>query len=148
MRNNKKQLELPFEPQTPLTPLEMVQEFHQVFDADLPFETREAVIREEIAEAKEAYCHFLKEISDLTYVVLGAAVEGVSEEISGDILDEASFLFDVLNCLPEDITHEAFRRVHESNMSKLGLDGKPIKREDGKILKGPNYKEPDLSDLI
>jgi len=43
---------------------------------------------------------------------------------------------------------EALNRVHQSNMSKLGEDGKPILREDGKILKGPNYKEPNLSDLV
>ena len=43
---------------------------------------------------------------------------------------------------------EAMHRVHESNMSKLGDDGKPILREDGKVLKGPNYQPPDLSDLI
>ena len=43
---------------------------------------------------------------------------------------------------------EALNRVHESNMSKLGEDGKPIYREDGKVLKGPGYKPPDLSDLI
>ena len=43
---------------------------------------------------------------------------------------------------------EALHRVHESNMSKLGEDGKPIYREDGKVLKGPGYKPPDLSDLI
>ena len=42
---------------------------------------------------------------------------------------------------------EALDRVHESNMSKLDEDGKPIYREDGKVLKGPNYKPPDLSDL-
>ena len=41
---------------------------------------------------------------------------------------------------------EAWRRVHESNMSKL-TDGKMLKREDGKILKGPNYKAPDMSGL-
>ena len=43
---------------------------------------------------------------------------------------------------------EALHRVHESNMSKLGEDGKPIYREDGKVLKGPNYKPPNLTDLI
>jgi len=43
---------------------------------------------------------------------------------------------------------EALNRVHESNMSKLGEDGKPIYREDGKVLKGPNYKPPNLEDLI
>ena len=43
---------------------------------------------------------------------------------------------------------EAMHRVHESNMSKLDEDGKPIYRDDGKVLKGPNYQPPDLSDLI
>ena len=43
---------------------------------------------------------------------------------------------------------EALHRVNESNMSKLDKEGKPIRREDGKILKGPNYKPPNLIDLI
>ena len=43
---------------------------------------------------------------------------------------------------------EALDRVHKSNMSKLGLDGKPIRRVDGKVLKGPNYKPPILNDLV
>ena len=42
----------------------------------------------------------------------------------------------------------ALDRVFESNMSKLGDDGKPIYREDGKVLKGPKYKKPRLDDLI
>ena len=42
---------------------------------------------------------------------------------------------------------EALNRVHESNMSKLDEDGKPIYREDGKVLKGPGYKPPNLEDL-
>ena len=44
--------------------------------------------------------------------------------------------------------NEAFRRVHASNMSKLGPDGKPVKREDGKVLKGPHYHAPDLSRVV
>tara|TARA_R100000008_G_C3533007_1_gene140342 strand:- start:3 stop:443 length:441 start_codon:yes stop_codon:yes gene_type:complete len=43
---------------------------------------------------------------------------------------------------------EAMHRVHTSNMSKLGDDGKPVTREDGKVLKGPNYKPPNLEDLV
>jgi len=65
----------------------------------------------------------LKELADLVYVCYQYA------ENMGWLLDEA------------------MNRVHESNMSKLGEDGKPIYREDGKVLKGPNYKPPDLSDL-
>ena len=37
-----------------------------------------------------------------------------------------------------DLEEEALDRVHKSNMSKLGLDGKPIRRADGKVLKGPD----------
>ena len=43
---------------------------------------------------------------------------------------------------------EALRRVHESNMSKLDEGGKPIYREDGKVLKSKNYKPPTLSNLV
>lgn len=43
---------------------------------------------------------------------------------------------------------EAMRRVFVSNMSKLDDTGKPIRREDGKVLKGPNYQPPSLLDLI
>jgi len=40
------------------------------------------------------------------------------------------------------------REVHRSNMSKLGEDGKPIIREDGKVLKGPNFSEPNLAKIL
>ena len=65
----------------------------------------------------------LKELADLVYVCYQYA------ENMGWFLDEA------------------LNRVHESNMSKLGADGKPIYREDGKVLKGPGYKPPNLEDL-
>jgi predicted HAD superfamily Cof-like phosphohydrolase len=66
----------------------------------------------------------LKELADLIYVCAQYA-----ENMDWDI-------------------EQALRRVHKSNMSKLGDDGKPVKRKDGKVLKGPNYKPPDLSDLV
>ena len=68
--------------------------------------------------------HALKELADLVYVCYQYA------ENMGWFLDEA------------------LNRVHESNMSKLDKDGKPIYRDDGKVLKGPDYKPPDLSDLF
>ena len=43
---------------------------------------------------------------------------------------------------------DCFEEVHESNMSKLGPDGKPIYRDDGKVMKGPDYVEPDLRSII
>jgi len=66
----------------------------------------------------------LKELADLVYVCFQYA-----ENMGWDL-------------------DEALHRVHESNMSKLDKDGKPIRREDGKILKGPNYRPPNLIDLI
>ena len=66
----------------------------------------------------------LKELADLVYVAAQYA-----ENMDWDL-------------------EQALRRVHKSNMSKLDDDGKPIYREDGKGLKGPNYQPPDLSDLV
>jgi predicted HAD superfamily Cof-like phosphohydrolase len=43
---------------------------------------------------------------------------------------------------------EALNRVYRSNMSKLDEDGKPVYRADGKVLKGPNYQKPNLTDLV
>ena len=43
---------------------------------------------------------------------------------------------------------EALHRVHQSNMTKLDEDGQPIYRNDGKVLKGPNYQPPNLIDLV
>ena len=66
----------------------------------------------------------LKELSDLVYVCYQYAAN------MGWDLDEA------------------LNRVHISNMSKLDEDGNPIYRDDGKVLKGPNYKPPNLADLV
>ena len=43
---------------------------------------------------------------------------------------------------------DCFDEVHRSNMSKLGEDGKPLYREDGKVLKGPDYFPPNLEDVL
>ena len=48
----------------------------------------------------------------------------------------------------QHIIEDLFDEIQSSNMSKLGEDGKPILREDGKILKGPSYFKPDLSKFL
>ncbi len=48
----------------------------------------------------------------------------------------------------QHIIEDVFNEIQASNMSKLGDDGKPVFREDGKILKGPQYFRPDLSKFI
>ncbi len=63
-------------------------------------------------------------LGDLTYVVYGAALAwGINLE---DVVGE----------------------IHRSNMTKLGEDGKPVYREDGKVLKGPNFEEPNLAPIL
>ena len=43
---------------------------------------------------------------------------------------------------------EVFDEIQRSNMSKLGEDGKPIYREDGKVMKGPNYFKPNFEEIL
>ena len=43
---------------------------------------------------------------------------------------------------------ECFEEAHQSIMSKLGPDGKPIYRDDGKVMKGPDYRKPDLRKVL
>lgn len=47
-----------------------------------------------------------------------------------------------------DLMMDAFKEVHASNMTKLGDDGKPAYREDGKVIKGPNYRKPNMEQFI
>jgi len=48
----------------------------------------------------------------------------------------------------QDKMEAIFEEIQRSNMSKLDTDGKPIYREDGKVMKGPNYFKPDLEKII
>jgi predicted HAD superfamily Cof-like phosphohydrolase len=48
----------------------------------------------------------------------------------------------------QDKIEEVFNEIQRSNMSKLGEDGKPIFREDGKVLKGPNYFKPNIKAVL
>ena len=48
----------------------------------------------------------------------------------------------------QHIIEDVFSEIQDSNMSKLGLDGKPIYRDDGKVMKGPNYRRPDLKKFL
>ena len=117
------------------SPLDMVKQFANVYgqstghswekgsDKDM---LRFNLLTEEYEEVADAIdpVNLLKELADLVYVTYGFA---------------ATFGWDL---------DEAVRRVHASNMSKLGADGRPIYRADGKVLKGENYEAPDLKDLV
>ncbi len=73
-----------------------------------------------------------------------------------DIVEIADALGDILYILCGTIlTHglqhkivEVFNEIQRSNMSKLDVNGKPVFREDGKILKGPNYFQPKIKEIL
>ncbi|CAI8164356.1 MAG: Uncharacterised protein [Cryomorphaceae bacterium] len=75
---------------------------------------------------------------------------------NGDMVEVADALGDMMyilcgTILSHGMQHkieEVFEEIQRSNMSKLGEDGKPIYREDGKVLKGPNYFKPNIAKII
>ena len=75
---------------------------------------------------------------------------------NNDIIEVADALGDMLYILCGTIIEhgmqnkieEIFDEIQKSNMSKLGSDGKPIYREDGKVMKGPNYFKPNISKIL
>jgi len=75
---------------------------------------------------------------------------------NNDLVEVADALGDMLYILCGTILEhgmqykieEVFEEIQRSNMSKLGADGKPIYREDGKVLKGPNYSKPNIESIL
>ncbi|AIZ43501.1 MULTISPECIES: pyrophosphohydrolase domain-containing protein [Cellulophaga] len=75
---------------------------------------------------------------------------------NNDLVEVADALGDMLYILCGTILEhgmqykieEVFNEIQRSNMSKLGADGKPIYREDGKVLKGPNYFVPNIDKIL
>ena len=85
----------------------------------------------------------LEEYTELEDAIAEGHMEGIADALT-DILYVTygaghAFGIDLDKC---------FEEVQRSNMSKLGADGKPIYRDDGKIMKGPNYSEPDLRKVL
>jgi predicted HAD superfamily Cof-like phosphohydrolase len=122
-----------------MTNFNMVREFMDVFGQEvrttpkLPKRNVQALRVKLIAEELKELRVALKEkdivevadaLTDILYVTYGAGL---------------AFGIDLDKC---------FAEVQRSNMTKLGEDGKPLYREDGKIKKGPNYEDPDLKTIL
>ena len=129
-----------------LTNFEKVCEFNNAMGGAKKLDTQLKLIAEEFIE-------LLMEV--LSVAIAEASPEGWPledyRERVGRLAKEAVDLLYVTYGLLQllDINADcAFSEVHESNMSKLGEDGKPIKRADGKILKGPNYEPVDPVELV
>ena len=122
-----------------MTNFQKVKTFMQTFDQEVKSkpsfstekinELRYNLIKEELEEFKHALenkdlLEVADALTDILYVTYGAG---------------HAFGIDLDSCFDE---------VQNSNMSKLGKDGKPIYSEAGKVMKGPNYFKPDLSKFI
>ena len=122
-----------------MTNFDKVREFHETYGAEIrkepdwPADTsialRISLLDEELDELRDA-------IAELDIV-------GVADAL-GDILYVA---YGAGHTFGIDLDR-VFAEIHRSNMSKLGSDGKPIRRDDGKVLKGPNYSPPDLQFIV
>jgi NTP pyrophosphatase (non-canonical NTP hydrolase) len=116
-----------------MTHLEEARLFRKVFEVPTPSPDSQVFQRHLIAEEYHEFIeatygsdavHTIKELADLVFVSFQYAAA------MGWDLDEA------------------LTRVFKSNMSKLGRNGRAIRREDGKVLKGPLYRDPNLYDLV
>ncbi len=122
--------------------IEKVKKFHAVFglaSGDQP----EGNLDEETVKLR----HRLMEEENDEYLL--AASNGDLEGIADALGDKLYILCGTIVAHGlQDCIAEVFNEIHRSNMSKLGANGKPVRREDGKILKGEGYFEPDIGSII
>ncbi|MBA23089.1 MAG: hypothetical protein CMP52_07110 [Flavobacteriales bacterium] len=122
--------------------LEAVQLFHEAFN----LEVNEKPTVEVSEKIKELRFNLMKEENE----------EYLEAVKNNDLIEVADALGDMLYILCGTIlTHgmqhkitEVFEEIQRSNMSKLGQDGSPIYREDGKVMKGPNYFKPNIEAIL
>jgi len=96
-----------------------------------------------------------KKIIQLRYELIKEEIEELNQAIKNkDIIEVADALTDILyvtygagHAFGVDLD-KCFDEVQQSNMSKLGPDGKPIYNESGKVMKGPNYFKPNLNKFL
>lgn len=119
-----------------------VEKFHDSFGISNNYEPTVGLTKEDI----QLRFDLLKEEND---EYLEAAKNGDMVEVADALGDLMYILFGTI--MKHGMQHkivEVFEEIQKSNMSKLGADGKPIYREDGKVLKGPNYFKPDIQSIL
>ena len=122
--------------------LDAVKLFHKKFNIDY-LDKPSAKIPEKIKELRfklmeEENLEYLKATKDNDIIEIADALGDMLYILCGTIISHG------LQYKIEQI----FQEIQNSNMSKLGENGKPIYREDGKVLKGPNYFKPDIGKIL
>lgn len=122
--------------------IEAVQEFHDAFGLGVLQEPKA-----DLGVSKNQLRFSLMDEENKEY--LEAANDGDLVEVADALGDMLYILCGTI--LEHGMQHkieEVFEEIQKSNMSKLGEDGKPIYRADGKVLKGPNYFKPDIQSIL
>ena len=122
--------------------LDSVKLFHKKFNIDYLNEPT-ANIPEEIKQLRfklmeEENLEYLKATRENDLVEIADALGDMLYILCGTIISHGL----------QNKIEEIFQEIQSSNMSKLGDNGKPIYREDGKVLKGPNYFKPDIRKIL
>lgn len=122
--------------------LEAVKIFHETYGLairntpDVSFPTEESILRFELF--KEENEEYLEAVKKKDLVGVADALGDMLYILCGTILDHGL----------QDKMEAIFDEIHRSNMSKLDKNGQPIYREDGKVMKGPNYFPPNLEKIL
>lgn len=122
--------------------LNAVKDFHTAFGLGVSTEMKGSLGEQKnllrFNLMKEENEEYLEAVQNNDLVEIADALGDMLYILCGTILEHG------LQLKIEDV----FNEIQRSNMSKLGEDGKPIYREDGKVMKGPNYFKPNIESIL
>lgn len=138
--------------------VQMVREFHKAFGHPAPDTVtipdtdtqllRVSLIAEELLELCEALNISLSIANGMVHSAKITSDTPIDMVEAADALADLDYVVAGGNVVFGFPAEKIVSHVHDSNMSKLGEDGKPIYREDGKIMKGPNYWKPNIGQFL
>ena len=122
--------------------LKSVKKFHQAFGVKISnkptLELSKDILKLRHSLMQEENNEYLKAVEEKNLIEVADALGDMLYILCGTILTHGF----------QNLIEDIFDEIQSSNMSKLGDDGKPIYRNDGKVLKGPNYKKPNIKKIL
>ena len=122
--------------------LKSVKIFHEAFGVKISnkptIELTKDILKLRHSLMEEENNEYLKAVEEKNLIEVADALGDMLYILCGTILTHGF----------QNLIEDIFDEIQSSNMSKLGDDGKPIYRNDGKVLKGPNYKKPNIKKII
>ena len=122
--------------------LKSVKIFHEAFGVKISnkptLELSKDILKLRHSLMQEENNEYLKAVEEKNLIEVADALGDMLYILCGTILTHGF----------QNLIEDIFDEIQSSNMSKLGDDGMPIYREDGKVLKGPNYFKPDIRKIL